>query len=103
IYVILLAALFVRVQPPETVFPEPARPLPGEPVRLVAFHHAVFYLLLVAAPLAWVIFGGRPEGRGVGALMLAAGVVAYRRAGRALGDSLSPFVEPRAGALLVTS
>jgi protein-S-isoprenylcysteine O-methyltransferase Ste14 len=103
LYVTLLAVLFIRVRPPESVFPEPARPLPGEPLRLVALHHAVFYLLLLAAPLEWAILGGRPGGRGLGALILTAGVVAYRRAGTALGDSLSPFVEPRAGAPLVTS
>ena len=41
--------------------------------------------------------------RGTGAALFGAGVLAYRLGGRALGEALSPFVEPRAGSAQVTA
>ena len=73
-----------------------------EDLRLVRRHHAVFYALLVAAPVEWW-WRGRPAGwlQLAGAVVMVAGVVGYRRAGGALGDHLSPLVAPAEPAVLV--
>jgi protein-S-isoprenylcysteine O-methyltransferase Ste14 len=54
------------------------------------------------APLEWW-WRGRPAHwlQAAGALLLLAGVVGYRRAGRALGDQLSPVIAPCEPAALV--
>ncbi|HWP64738.1 MAG TPA: isoprenylcysteine carboxylmethyltransferase family protein [Candidatus Limnocylindria bacterium] len=102
-YVVLLLALVVRLRDPAA----PVRMVPGasptEPLRLVAVHHAVFLILLVlAAPAEALLAGGQPSGRWIGLVLFALGVAAYRAAAAALGDALSPFVEPAPGATLVT-
>ena len=101
-YALLLAALVVRVRSADAPPPEPPDPLPGEPLWLTRVHHALIALLLLGVPLEALVRGGAAPGRAVGLVLLAAGVVLYRVAGRALGDALSPFIEPRAGAPLVT-
>jgi protein-S-isoprenylcysteine O-methyltransferase Ste14 len=82
------------------------RPLVATPedLRIVRRHQRVFYALLLAAPLEWWL-RGRPSGRPqlAGAITLAAGIVGYRRAGGALGEHLSPLVEPSEPAALVES
>ena len=102
VYAGLVAALMVRVRSPEAPPPESARSTPGEPVWLVGVHHPVFYALLAGAPLEGALTGGVPSGRAAGAVLFALGVLGYRLAGQALGEALSPFIEPRAGVLLVT-
>ncbi len=54
------------------------------------------------APCEWWL-GGRPAGVGqlLGAGLACAGVVGYRRAGRMLGDHLSPLIAPAEPATLV--
>jgi protein-S-isoprenylcysteine O-methyltransferase Ste14 len=101
-YVGLLLALVVRVSTRETPARSAPPPQPADPLGLVAVHHAVFYLLLVAAPLEAALVGGVAEGRWAGLAAFAAGVTAYRVAGTTLGVALSPFVEPAPGATLVT-
>lgn len=103
LYAILLAVLVVRVRSTDAPPPEPMRPRPGEPLWLTTAHHALLALVLVGAPVERVLVGGAVPARTLGAVLFAAGVVLYRRAGRALGDALSPFTEPRAGAPLVTA
>jgi protein-S-isoprenylcysteine O-methyltransferase Ste14 len=102
-YTALLLALVVRVASPEDR-PRPLPPAsPTEPTRLVAAHHAVFYLLLfVAVPAEALFTAGAREGRWLGLVLFVSGVVGYRAAGAALGDALSPRVEPAPGAVLVT-
>lgn len=100
-YTVLLLTLFVRFGPPATAH-RPLRPPPDEPLRLVAAHHMLFYVLLLAAPLEAVVRGGAPGWRGVGVALFTLGVFGYRRAGAALGDALSPLVSPRPEATLVT-
>lgn len=100
-YTGLLLALFVRFGPPASAH-RPLRPEPGEPLRLVAAHHMLFYVLLLAAPVEAVLVGGAPSWRGLGLVLFALGVYGYRRAGAALGDALSPLVSPRPDASLVT-
>lgn len=99
-YTVLLLALFVRFGAPST--PRPLHPGPDEPLRLVAAHHLLFYVLLLAAPIESIALGGRSGGRLVGLVLFTAGVAGYRYAGAALGDALSPLVTPRPGASLVT-
>jgi len=101
-YVALLLILFVRVDPGSRASRAPLHPGPDEPLRLVAAHHAVFYALLLGAPLEALLVGGSARGRAAGLLLFAAGVAAYRIAARALGESLSPLVTPRPGGELVT-
>ena len=101
-YVVLVVFLFVRVDSGSAAPKPPLHPGRDEPLRLVAAHHAVFYALLLGAPLEALVLGGSGRGRVVGLLLFTAGVVGYRRAGRALGDSLSPLVTPRPGGELVT-
>jgi len=71
-------------------------------VRLVRAQHRIFYALLLAAPVEWW-WRGRPAAWGqlVGVAIFLAGVVAYRIAGAALGEQLSPLVAPREPARLV--
>ena len=102
LYVVLLAVLVVRVQVPDAERAEPARALPGEPLWLTRLHHGLFAAILLGAPLERLVTGGAARWRVGGALLFAAGVGLYRVAGRALGDALSPFIEPREGAPLVT-
>lgn len=104
VYTVLVLALFVRFQDPA----EPARivppPAPGEPLRLVGVHHALFYALLVAVcPLEALLLGGAAGGRLAGATAFAAGVALYRWGGAALGGALSPFVAPHPDGRLVTA
>jgi protein-S-isoprenylcysteine O-methyltransferase Ste14 len=99
-YAVLLALLLVRFQDPDAPVRTPPRPQPGEPLRLVAAHHLVFYALLLAAPAEAVVLGGAPAGRWLGLAAFAAGVGLYRAAARALGEALSPFVEPVPGSTL---
>jgi steroid 5-alpha reductase family enzyme len=101
-YAALTAALVVRVRSTDDPPPEPARPLAGDPLWLPRLHHALLAAILLGAPLEALIVGGVREGREVGVLLFAAGVVVYRLAGRDLGDALSPFTEPREGVALVT-
>jgi len=101
-YGVLVAALVVRFRPADTSPPEPFAPLPGEPLWLTRAHHLLFLLLLLGAPLEAWLRGGAAPGRSAGLLLFAAGIALYRVAGRTLGDALSPFIEPRAGAPLVT-
>ncbi len=100
-YLLLLLVLFVRVQTGGRVR-IPVHPAPGEPLRLISAHHAVFYAILLGTPVEAVALGGAARGRLVGAVLFAAGVALYRVAGRALGPALSPLVTPRPGAALVT-
>jgi protein-S-isoprenylcysteine O-methyltransferase Ste14 len=102
VYAALVLALVVRVRSRDAPVPEPARPLPDEPLWLTTLHHLLLTLVLVAAPLERLVVGAAAPGRAAGALLLLVGVVLYRTAGRTLGDALSPFTEPRAGAPLVT-
>jgi protein-S-isoprenylcysteine O-methyltransferase Ste14 len=102
-YVALLLLLFVRVQAPGTAPQPPVFAEPDEPLRLVRLHHILFYVILLGAPIEAMLRGGAGAGRLAGLLLFAGGVALYRRAGRALGDSLSPLVTPRLGAPLVTA
>jgi protein-S-isoprenylcysteine O-methyltransferase Ste14 len=65
-------------------------------------HHRVFYAVLLASLVEWLA-RGRPAQAWqlVGVALFALGVAGYRRAGRALGDQLSPLVRPREPARLV--
>jgi protein-S-isoprenylcysteine O-methyltransferase Ste14 len=101
-YVVLLVVLVVRVQTPDTAAHRPLRAGPDEPLGLVRAHHAVFYAILLGAPLEALAVGGPSRGRLIGLLAFGLGVLLYRVAGRALGDALSPLVTPRPGARLVT-
>jgi len=101
-YVLLLVILFVRVDAAAAAPRPPLHAAPDEPVRIVAVHHAVFYALLLGAPVEALLRGGATRGRALGLLLFAAGVAGYRVAARALGESLSPLVTPRTGAELVT-
>jgi protein-S-isoprenylcysteine O-methyltransferase Ste14 len=100
-YALLVALLLVRVRDPAVPVRATPPPAPGEPLRLVAVHHLVFYLLLVAAPVEAAVLGGAAAGRWAGVVGFAWGVYLYRAGGRALGDALSPFVQPVRGAALV--
>ena len=62
----------------------------------------VFYALLLAAPCEWW-WRGRPTApvQLVGLALAVAGVVGYRRSGRALGEQLTPLVAPAEPAALV--
>lgn len=103
-YLGLLAVLVVRVQAPDAVPPAPVHAEPDEPLRLITLHHALFYAILLGAPVEALLRGGggAASGRATGLLLFTAGVTGYRIAGRALGDALSPLVSPRPGAMLVT-
>jgi len=101
-YALCLAALVVRVRTTDALPPDPARPLAGEPLWLTRVHHAVFAAILLGAPVERVVAGGDPAGRVAGLALFAVGVLLYRVGGSALGDALSPFIEPRAGVALVT-
>jgi protein-S-isoprenylcysteine O-methyltransferase Ste14 len=102
-YVALVLALVVRVASPEGPRRTPPQPSATEPLRLVAVHHAIFFVLLVvAAPGEALLFGGASQWRLAGLLLFAAGVALYRLGATALGDAVSPFVEPAPGAALVT-
>jgi protein-S-isoprenylcysteine O-methyltransferase Ste14 len=101
-YALLLAVLVLRVRTAAVPPRAPAYPLPGEPLWLTRLHHALFALVLLGAPAERLIVGGAAPGRAAGFLLFAGGVALYRLAGRTLGDALSPFTEPRAGAPLVT-
>lgn len=104
VYTVLVLALFVRFQDPDAAAARPLpAPAPGEPLRLVGVHHALFYsLLLVACPLEAWFTGGAAAGRGAGAAAFAAGVALYRWGAAALGDALSPLVTPHPAGRLVT-
>jgi protein-S-isoprenylcysteine O-methyltransferase Ste14 len=102
-YVGLLLALVVRIADPDAEPRGLAPASPSEPRGVVAVHHAVFYLLLLfVVPGEALVGDGAPAVRWVGVLLFGVGVVLYRMAGNALGDALSPLVEPAPGAILVT-
>jgi protein-S-isoprenylcysteine O-methyltransferase Ste14 len=102
-YVALLLALVVRLADPGDRPRALPSASPTEPLRLVAVHHALFYALLFVAVPAEALFGaGAREGRWLGLALFGGGVAAYRLAGAALGEALSPLVEPAPGAVLVT-
>jgi protein-S-isoprenylcysteine O-methyltransferase Ste14 len=101
-YLALVGAVVVRFRSPDAPPPRPQHPQPGEPLRLVGAHHALFAVILVGAPLEALLVGGASGGRVVGVVLFAVGVGMYRVAGRDLGDALSPFVQPRPGSALVT-
>ena len=101
-YAVLLVLLLVRVRDPEAVPLDPAQAAPDEPVWLVTVHHLLFYALLAGAPLEAALVGGAEPGRPTGVVLFALGVLGYRLAGHALGEALSPFIEPRTGVGLVT-
>ena len=87
-YLLLVLALVVRFVPRDAQPRPPLRPGPDEPLRLVTAHQAVFYAILLGAPLEALVLGGARSGRALGLLLLAAGVALYRVAGRELGDAL---------------
>jgi protein-S-isoprenylcysteine O-methyltransferase Ste14 len=102
LYVALLLALFVRVRT-EPVDHSPLVPPPTPAhLALVRWQHRIFYALLVAAPIEWWL-RGRPAGwLGItGAVLFGLGIVAYRKAGGALGAQLSPLIAPREPARLI--
>jgi protein-S-isoprenylcysteine O-methyltransferase Ste14 len=102
-YAVLVAALVVRVRNPDEPPPAPRRPAPDEPLFLTTAHHRLLLLaILVTAPLEAIVLGGAPGGRLAGLVALLGGVLLYRAAGRALGEALTPFTQPRPGAPLVT-
>lgn len=71
-------------------------------LALVRRHHLLFYALVIGAPIEWWL-RSMPAGplQAIGAVVAAAGVVGYRRAGRMLGDQLGPLVAPVEPARLV--
>ncbi|MCC6767253.1 MAG: isoprenylcysteine carboxylmethyltransferase family protein [Deltaproteobacteria bacterium] len=97
-----LAALFVRFVDPEAARAPRHLVASAADLALVRRHHALFYLLLLAAPVEWWLHG-RPAAAWqlAGAALAAAGVHGYRRAGRALGDQLGPLVAPVEPARLI--
>ena len=103
VYAFFLALLVVRIGGGDARRPQPLPPLPGEPLWLTRVHHGLFLVLLLGAPLEAVLVPGAATGRGPGVLLFGAGVILYRIAGRTLGEALSPFIEPRAAAPLVTA
>ncbi len=103
LYFVLVALLVVRVRSSDAPLPEPAHPAPEEPLWLTTGHHALLALVLLGTPLERALLGGAVSARALGACLFAIGVALYRAAGRALGEALSPFTEPRPGAPLVTA
>jgi protein-S-isoprenylcysteine O-methyltransferase Ste14 len=95
-------ALFVRFTDPAAVRAPVRLMASARELGLVRVHHRVFYAILLTAPIEWVL-RGRPAAavQLAGALLFAAGVGGYRRAGGALGSQLSPLVAPREPARLV--
>jgi protein-S-isoprenylcysteine O-methyltransferase Ste14 len=71
-------------------------------LAIVRRHHAVFYALVVAAPVEWLL-RGRPAASSqvAGIALMLAGVAGYRWAGGTLGDHLSPLVAPTEPAALI--
>ena len=69
---------------------------------MVRRHHRAFYAILLAALVEWLL-RGRPHAwtQLIGAAVFLAGVIGYRRAGQALGDQLSPLVNPREPAQVI--
>ena len=101
-YVGLVAVLVVRMRAADAPLPEPAQPLPGEPLWITRLHHALLLFVLAGAPIERLVHRGADAWRLTGVALFAAGVALYRAGGWALGDALSPFIEPRDGAPLVT-
>ena len=97
-----LGALFVRFVDPETTRAPRHLVASEADMALVRRHHALFYALVLLAPIEWWL-RGRPAGPGqlLGAGLAFAGVAGYRRAGRMLGDQLSPLIAPVEPATLV--
>jgi protein-S-isoprenylcysteine O-methyltransferase Ste14 len=103
IYLVLTLALFVRFQDPAAPVRAVRAAAPGEPLRLVGVHHALFYLLVVlACPLEALLTGGAAAGRLAGAIAFASGIALYRWGAAWLGDAVSPFVTPHPDGRLVT-
>jgi protein-S-isoprenylcysteine O-methyltransferase Ste14 len=65
-------------------------------------HHRAFYVILLAAPVEWLV-RGRPGGWSElgGAVLFLCGIWGYRHAGGTLGEQLSPLVAPCEPARLV--
>ena len=104
VYTALVLALFVRVPDPAAPVRRVPVPAPGEPLRLVGLHHALFYaLLLGACPLEALVLGGASAGRAAGAVAFAVGVACYRWGAATLGEALSPLVAPHPDGRLVTA
>jgi len=104
VYILLVLALFVRFQDPHAPARRVPPPAPGEPLRLVQLHHALFYaLLLGVCPLEALLLGGASGGRALGAIAFAVGVACYRWGAVSLGEALSPLVAPHPGGRLVTA
>jgi protein-S-isoprenylcysteine O-methyltransferase Ste14 len=102
-YLGLLALLVVRVRTTDDApRPGPIWVQTGEPLGLTRLHHALFYVLLVGSPVVGLVVGSDSDDRVLGGVLFGAGVLLYRRAGRALGSSLSPLILPRPGGVLVT-
>lgn len=102
LYVGLVLALFVRFQDPGSERRRPQLEATPDELRLVRRHHRVFYALLLAAPIEWLLAGQVAGGMQIaGALLFVGGLIGYRRAGDALGEQLSPLVAPREPATLV--
>ena len=102
VYVAVLVALFVRFVDPEVTRAPRHLVASADDLSMVRRHHAVFYALLLTAPVEWWLRGGPSEWTQlVGAGFMLAGVAGYRHAGRALGDHLSPLVAPCEPAALV--
>jgi protein-S-isoprenylcysteine O-methyltransferase Ste14 len=101
-YLIGVAALFVRFVDPGAERAPRHLVASEHDLAMVRRHHAVFYGILVAAPAEWLL-RGRPAAWAQlgGALLLCAGILGYRRAGRALGDQLGPLIAPAEPATLV--
>jgi protein-S-isoprenylcysteine O-methyltransferase Ste14 len=102
VYLACVASLVLRVRTPDAPPPEPLVVPPGERLALTRIHHGLFLALLAGAPLEALVTDVAAARRPLGAVLFAAGVALYRLAGRALGDALSPFLQPRPGASLVT-
>ncbi|MEO6025322.1 MAG: isoprenylcysteine carboxylmethyltransferase family protein [Candidatus Binatia bacterium] len=101
-YLAGVMALFVRFEDPAARRGHRQLVASDADLAMVKRHHAVFYALLMAAPIEWV-FRGRPAGamQILGALLLGAGVAGYLHAGRALGNQLGPLIAPAEPAVLI--
>ena len=97
-----LLALFVRFVDPEATRAPRHLVASAADLAMVRRHHVLFYALLVLSPCEWWV-GGRPAGVGqlLGMGLACAGVVGYRRAGRMLGEHLTPVIAPAEPATLV--
>jgi protein-S-isoprenylcysteine O-methyltransferase Ste14 len=103
LYGVLVAAFVVRIELRSAGVRERIHPVQDDPVWLTRIHHLLLMVVLLGAPIERLALGGRAEGRLLGAVAFATGVLVYRLAGCTLGDALSPFTQPRATTPLVTA